>query len=792
MALADVAAPDACGGEVSITMEIADGCNSSSCTSEFVVIASAQGLLLSLPENALGCWTGPSAPSMDDIPAARSDLEIIAMLSLSPCVDPATIEINNFVMGPMIDGAEYTFMRMYEITAPNTLGTETEEMFSFLYDPLPPVLSGLPEDLRLPCGSEIPPLPTVSGYDLIWGDVEVSARERMFDAACGGYYVRRNWSATDGCGNSASGVQTITFIDEQAPNLVVPKDTTIECGSAIPAPWHSATDACSQFKVAFSESRKNENACEYTLTRTWTATDACGNSVTKRQVLKVVDTQGPVIQVVNPMIAGIPLGGTMEMDGCDIPQVLMEDVQVSDACCGFTLETADDLIASGVCHVFGYFRKWRCSFRAVDQAGNVSEFYFYVLQYDNEAPVIHQVPGDLDLNCEDEIPAVDTTVYATDNCVDRVSLHFSEEYLVNAADSTQKAIVRTWWAEDRCGNRAEATQVITICGFEPELASAAIGSTVWLDVNADGVRDEDEPGINGVEVYLYKLDREVGMPFLVAQTTTATLDGKTGQYCFDHLMPDVYMVQFELADGQHFTQYLQSDDQELSSHADPQTGMSTTIPLEQGERIMWVNAGVVNQPVDPGAEEGNVSASTVFGSFSVVADGCTNTLTWNTVQEFNLVAWDIEYATDGVDYRSLARLTTDGDHPDGATYEYRDTENRAPVHFYRLKYTETDGATYYAPVRSVGSRCRIAGPPIRVFPNPFASYVRVEFSAQQAGDVRLHVVDQLGRTMKTVDSYAVKGANQEDIDMSNLPVGTYHLRLLMDDSIDYQIIMKIE
>jgi len=34
---------------------------------------------------------------------------------------------------------------------------------------------------------------------------------------------------------------------------------------------------------------------EYTITRTWLATDACGNSSTCSQIITVGDTQGPVI-----------------------------------------------------------------------------------------------------------------------------------------------------------------------------------------------------------------------------------------------------------------------------------------------------------------------------------------------------------------------------------------------------------------------------------------------------------------------------------------------------------------
>jgi hypothetical protein len=57
--------------------------------------------------------------------------------------------------------------------------------------------------------------------------------------------ITRVWSATDGCGNTASATQTITVVDTMPPVLVgVPEDATIECGETVPKPpVVTATDA---------------------------------------------------------------------------------------------------------------------------------------------------------------------------------------------------------------------------------------------------------------------------------------------------------------------------------------------------------------------------------------------------------------------------------------------------------------------------------------------------------------------------------------------------------------------
>ncbi|MEZ5030633.1 MAG: hypothetical protein R2787_04470 [Saprospiraceae bacterium] len=56
-----------------------------------------------------------------------------------------------------------------------------------------------------------------------------------------------------------------------------------------------------------SPSRKkklgNIQGDDYTLTRKWTATDACGNVATATQIVKVIDTEPPVF--VNPRVMSL-------------------------------------------------------------------------------------------------------------------------------------------------------------------------------------------------------------------------------------------------------------------------------------------------------------------------------------------------------------------------------------------------------------------------------------------------------------------------------------------------------
>ncbi|MFN5774351.1 hypothetical protein, partial [Flavobacterium sp.] len=89
---------------------------------------------------------------------------------------------------------------------------------------------------------------------------------------------------------------TITIQDTTNPTFVeaLPADVTAECSNVPAAVTLTATDNCSAADVTFNEVT-TASSCPgaYTLTRTWTATDACGNTTTHVQTVTVQDTTNP-------------------------------------------------------------------------------------------------------------------------------------------------------------------------------------------------------------------------------------------------------------------------------------------------------------------------------------------------------------------------------------------------------------------------------------------------------------------------------------------------------------------
>jgi hypothetical protein len=112
--------------------------------------------------------------------------------------------------------------------------------------------------------------------------------------ASGCFEVTREYTFTDGCGNSSTAMQTITVTDDEAPVLgAIDADVVLQCGDEMPAA-PSVTDNCSSVTLTFVDVVTGTSCSgESNFTRTYTATDACGNASSVSQNISYNDTIDP-------------------------------------------------------------------------------------------------------------------------------------------------------------------------------------------------------------------------------------------------------------------------------------------------------------------------------------------------------------------------------------------------------------------------------------------------------------------------------------------------------------------
>jgi len=105
--------------------------------------------------------------------------------------------------------------------------------------------------------------------------------------------ITRTWTAIDACGLSSSCSQTVTVVDTTPPALTCSSNKTVVCGSSWSFDPPSVYDNCSGTNVTLTFSTITNGLCPLTITRTWTATDPCGNSNSCSQTVTVASCVPP-------------------------------------------------------------------------------------------------------------------------------------------------------------------------------------------------------------------------------------------------------------------------------------------------------------------------------------------------------------------------------------------------------------------------------------------------------------------------------------------------------------------
>ena len=359
-------------------------------------------------------------------------------------------------------------------------------------DDTAPVMT-CPDDITVNCEEDVI-LPTVTATDNCDNDVTIVFEASTAAGTCPQEEViTRTWTAEDDCGNSLSCGQIVSVVDDEAPEITCPNDITVECtpdaGSAAclddlltsafntdPAVTSiaTATDNCdNDIDIVFSDSIE-AGSCpqEKTVTRTWSATDDCGNQSSCAQTITVVDTTVPVVTC--------PIDVTIQCDASSNPSNTGE-ATASDNC-DLEVDIAySDAVSSGSCPEENTItRTWT----GTDDCGNIGSCDQVVTIVDTSAPEI-TCPDDITVQCTPDVesstdsscttalvtalkntsPAETGSATATDNCDADPAISFSDSS-VDGSCPQEEVITRTWTATDNCGNSSTCDQAITVVDDE--------------------------------------------------------------------------------------------------------------------------------------------------------------------------------------------------------------------------------------------------------------------------------------------------------------------------------------
>ena len=375
-------------------------------------------------------------------------------------------------------------------------------------DTTPPAFVSVPEDLTLSCEDDIPFEVAVATDNCTAVTVEVSD-DLALEVALGEHLLTRTFTATDAQGNIAQAVQLISIVDATAPQFTfVPADYTIECSEDLTLLDATAQDNCSDVSISVSSVTTPGGATgNYTLTRTFTATDDAGNSTSASQTITVQDTTAPEFTTV-------PADYTVECTD-DMP---MEAATAIDACGPVTVEVSSITTQGNASGNYVITR----TFTATDDAGNSTSASQTITVQDTTAPEFTFVPADYTVECSEEMPMDDAT--ASDNCA-VVSIEVESETTPGNATGNY-VITRTFTATDDAGNSTSTSQTITVVDTTAPILNVPADYTVECsdEMPMDDATASDNCGEVTIEVTSETAAGDAAGNYVITRTFTATDD----------------------------------------------------------------------------------------------------------------------------------------------------------------------------------------------------------------------------------------------------------------------------
>ena len=290
--------------------------------------------------------------------------------------------------------------------------------------------------------------------------------------------IIRTYSVTDACLNTINVTQNlIRIVDTTNPAAVGLTDiNVIGCNGTFPIADSSivtASDNCSTPTVAFvSDSSPTINGCTETIIRTYSVTDACGNTIIITQnLIRTADTTNPTAVALSD-INVIGCNGTFPAADSNI-------VTASDNCSTPVVAFVSDSAPT----VVGCTETIVRTYSVTDACGNFINLTQNLIRTADTVPPV-ATPFDIivNVNC-DQIPLVPELQFS-DNCSASSSLVSGFTSSITTPVNGSYTIVRTWIVNDNCNNQAVFTQTINVT-----IPNAITTYSVLRDCNIDNASD---------------------------------------------------------------------------------------------------------------------------------------------------------------------------------------------------------------------------------------------------------------------------------------------------------------
>ncbi|MEM8906583.1 MAG: T9SS type A sorting domain-containing protein, partial [Bacteroidota bacterium] len=489
--LTETMVPGTCPQEMTITRtwNVMDACGNPA-------VAAVQ--VISVVDNAGPIITCPPTVSdlvcRTELPVVNNAVDFVAQGgTLSDnCGSDFTVSYVDSPSNPFVldycstDPADRTITRTYTVTDECGNVSNCTQDFVYSASTVGPIITAVPPDQVIDCAANAMPLLNLFEATSDCGlSLTTAVSDLMVNGTpnCPGTVYQFLYTATDGCGRTATHLQTYTIANE-GPELVCPPDIcVIECPADVAmiqatfdafASVATVNTSCNALEPAivnnfnptgFNQQNCNDGPVAFPNTTEWqivtfTATDDCGRSSTCTALVVITDNNNPVIE--GEAVSTVrECNDILQAEYDDWVAANLDSLSATDGCSEVTWTYAPLSPSDGPC-VNGYAIT-DVSFIASDACGNSSSVEA-TFKVKNTLPANWVgTLTDKTAECSEPTPEFDTPEFA--NACGASDLSFMDVTALGICPN-ESAVTRVWVLTDNCGGQITTSQTIFIVDTE--------------------------------------------------------------------------------------------------------------------------------------------------------------------------------------------------------------------------------------------------------------------------------------------------------------------------------------
>lgn len=173
-----------------------------------------------------------------------------------------------------------------------------------------------------------------------------------------------------------------------------------------------------------------------------------------------------------------------------------------------------------------------------------------------------------------------------------------------------------------------------------------------------------------------------------------------------------------------------------------------------------------------------------LSGLSALKTGNANKLTWSTLNESSNKGFEVQRSSDGQHFSKLGFVQSAGAFGNSSKplhYEFIDNSPLEKANYYRIKQIDFDGKSKFSNITLVHRSLEKEKGIVLNYPNPTRGSINLQLAASKQGNQTITVTNVNGTVVLQQPIIATGSIQNFTLNVSNLPKGTYIVRLIGEE-----------